>query len=129
MVVPVSGTAELPHAEESGEGDETGAGDCMEGAEAAVRSLPGFATQRKGTRKGRDGDRKRTERFCLGDCLRRYGRAEDEVDREALNRMHALRADVPETMGDGRRRLCVRAEAPRHRDVSSNHELSRSQEY
>ena len=27
-----------------------------------------------------------------------------------------LRADVPETMGDGRRRLCVRAEAPRHRD-------------
>ena len=66
--------------------------------------------------KGRDGDRKRTERFCLGDCLRRYGRAEDEVDREALNRMHALRADVPETMGDGRRRLCVRAEAPRHRD-------------
>ena len=88
MVLPVSGTAELPHAEESGEGDETSAGDCMEGAEAAVRSLPGFATQRKGTRKGRDGDRKRTERFCLGDCLRRYGRTDDEVGkREAVTRM------------------------------------------
>ncbi|GEM_PF-4248499 len=38
--------------------------------------------------KGRDGDRKRTERFCLGDCLCRYGRTDDEVGkREAMNRM------------------------------------------
>ena len=67
----------------------------MEGAEAAsVQSLPGFATQRKGTRKGRDGDRKRGSGFVWAIACVRYGRAEDEVDREALNRMHALRADV-----------------------------------
>ena len=94
MVLPVSGTAELPHAEESGKGNETGTGDRLEGAEAAVRSLPGFATQRKGPRTGHDGDRKGTERFCLGDCLRRYGRTDDEVEREAMNRMHALRAPL-----------------------------------
>ncbi len=83
MVLPFSCTAELSPGEESGKGNETGAGDCMEGAEAAVPSLPGFATQRKGTRKGHDGDRKGNERFCLGDCLRRYGRTEDKVEREA----------------------------------------------
>ena len=45
------------------------------GSDCTAASAPSMQSPAK----GRDGDRKRTERFCLGDCLRRYGRAEDEV--------------------------------------------------
>jgi len=78
VVLPIPSSAEFSPAEESGEGDEAGAGDSLEGAEAAVPSVPGFASSRESSRKDHDGDRQRVERIRMGNRLRGDGLATRE---------------------------------------------------